>query len=137
MIDSKDFIQNLVEEVRSALVDPEKVVIKAQADSAVLAPTVATTLGALLLESINNALKHAFPDGMPGILLVRFTVSDKQYVIELEDDGVGIERAQSDIGFGIQNLTDIIHLMKGSVTHHPAGQSKTRPGTVWRLAIPA
>jgi two-component sensor histidine kinase len=137
MIDSKDFIQNLVGEVRSALLDPDKVIIKVQADSAMLTPTMATTLGALLLESINNALKHAFPDGMSGMLSVSFTASKKEYIIELEDDGIGIEQAQTHWGFGTQNLSDVTHIMRGSITHHPVCQSKTRPGTVWRLVIPA
>jgi two-component sensor histidine kinase len=137
MIDSKDFIQNLVEEVRSALLDPDKVIVKVQADSAMLTPTMATTLGALLLESINNALKHAFPDGMSGMLSVSFTASKKEYIIELEDDGIGIEQAQTHWGFGTQNLSDVTHIMRGSITHHPVCQSKTRPGTVWRLVIPA
>jgi len=137
MIDSKDFIRNLVEEVRSALLDPDKVIIRVQADSTVLTPTMATTLGALLLEGINNALKHAFSNGMSGMLSVSFTASRKEYIIELEDDGVGIEQAQAHSGFGTQSLTDITRILRGSITHHPVCQSKTRPGTVWRLVIPA
>jgi two-component sensor histidine kinase len=137
IIDSKDFIQSLVEEVRSALLDPDKIIIRVQADSTVLTPTMATALGALLLESINNALKHAFPDGMSGMLSVSFSASKKEYIIELEDDGVGIEQTQTHWGFGTQNLTDIARAMRGSVTHHPVCPSKTRPGTVWRLVIPS
>jgi len=133
-IDSKDFIRSLVEEVRSALLDPDKVIIRVQAESTVLTPTMATTLGALLLEGINNSLKHAFSDGMSGMLSVSFTASRKEYIIELEDDGVGIEQAHS--GFGTQSLTDITRILRGSISHHPVCQSKTRPGTVWRLAIP-
>jgi two-component sensor histidine kinase len=137
MIDSKDFFQNLVDEIRSALLNPDKITIGIQADSAALTQAMATTLGALLLESINNALKHAFPDGMRGTLSVRFTAARKEYVIELEDDGIGIDQAHPHRGFGTQNLMDITHIMRGSVTHHPACESKTRPGTVWRLVIPA
>ena len=137
MIDSKEFICKLVEEVRSALLDPDKVIISVQADSTVLTPTIATALGALLLESVNNALKHAFPDGMSGMLSINFNVSNKEYTIELKDDGIGIEQAQTHWGFGTQNLMDITHLMRGAITHYPACQSTTRPGTVWRLVIPA
>ena len=135
-IDSETFIAELINEVRSALLDPDNIVITVQADSVMLSPTKATALGALLLETINNALKHAFPDGMSGKLSVSFTVSNKRCTIELRDDGVGIEQAQTHWGFGTQNLTDLAHLMGGSITCHPACESKTRPGTVWRVVIP-
>src|SRR3569832_2354186 len=65
-IDSKAFIEGLVSDVRAAFLDPDKIMIKVQAYSAALTPTVATALGALVLESISNALKHAFPVGMSG-----------------------------------------------------------------------
>jgi two-component sensor histidine kinase len=136
-IDSKVFIEGLVSEVREALLDSDKIMIVVQADSAALTPTMATALGALLLESINNALKHAFPVGMSGTLAIRFSTSNKEYTIELKDDGIGIENAKVHSGFGTQSLTDITHLMRGAITHHPACQSKTRPGTVWQLVIPA
>jgi two-component sensor histidine kinase len=137
-IDSQAFIAELISEVRSALLDPDNIVITVQADSIMLTPTKATALGALLLETINNALKHAFPEGMSGMLSVSFTVSNKMCAIELKDDGVGIEQAQAQAhwGFGTQNLKDLAHLMGGSITSHPACESKTRPGTVWRLVIP-
>jgi two-component sensor histidine kinase len=136
MVDSKEFIESLINEARSALLNPDKIIIRVQVDSTVLTSIVATALGALLLESINNALKHAFPNGMSGTLSVSFIVSKNEYIIQLEDDGIGIDEAHGS-GFGTQNLTDITHIMKGSITHYPACQSDTRPGTVWRLVIPA
>jgi two-component sensor histidine kinase len=137
MIDSKPFIAELISEVRSALPDPDKLVITVQADSAMLTSTKATALGALLLEAVNNALKHAFPDGMSGTLAVSFVVSNGKYTIELKDDGVGIEQTQTHWGFGTQNVADLTRLMGGSITRDPACLSKTRPGTSWRLVIPA
>jgi two-component sensor histidine kinase len=131
------FIDGLVSEVRAALLDPDKIMTKVQADSAALTPTMATALGALVLESINNALKHAFPVGMSGTLAIKFSVSNREYTIELKDDGIGIGNDKDHSGFGTQSLTDITHLMSGAITHHPACQSETRPGTVWQLVIPA
>jgi hypothetical protein len=40
------FIDGLVSEVRAALLDPDKIMTKVQADSAALTPTMATALGA-------------------------------------------------------------------------------------------
>jgi two-component sensor histidine kinase len=135
-IDSKAFILAIIKEVRLALPDPDKVGITVRADAASLTSTKAVAVGACLLEVINNALKHAFPDGMNGMLTVSFAASNKTFIVECEDDGVGIEQARAD-GFGTQNITDLARLMGASITCQPARQSDTRPGTMWRLVIPA
>jgi two-component sensor histidine kinase len=102
---------------------------------AVLTSTRAVALGALLLELINNAVKHAFPSGMKGTLTVSFTTSNDNYILEFRDDGIGTNREQH--GFGTRNVTDLARLMGGSITCQAACQSDTRPGTMWRLVIPA
>jgi two-component sensor histidine kinase len=137
MIDSRAFIMAIIGEVRSALPDSNKVDITAHADSAALTSTRAIALGALLLELINNALKHAFPDGMKGMLAVSFSVSNDKYIAEFKDDGVGIAHGHAPDGFGTKNVADLARLMGGSITCQSACQSNTRPGTMWRLVIPA
>jgi two-component sensor histidine kinase len=136
MIDSNAFINALIRDVRSALPDSDKVRISVRSDSAELTTTRATALGALLLELINNALKHAFPEGMKGTITLTFTTSSNKYVVEFEDDGVGVKQEQTG-GFGTQNLIGLTHLMGGSITCQPASKSSARPGTLWRLVIPA
>jgi two-component sensor histidine kinase len=137
MIDSRAFIMAIIGEVRSALPDSNKVDITAHADSAALTSTRAIALGALLLELINNAMKHAFPDGMKGMLAVSFSVSNDKYIAEFKDDGVGIDHGHAPDGFGAKNVADLARLMGGSITCQSACQSNTRPGTMWRLVIPA
>src|SRR5438105_847058 len=135
-IDSKSFIVAIIREVRLALPDPNRVGITVRADAAELTSTKAVALGACLLEVINNALKHAFPDGMNGMLAVSFAASNNKFIVECEDDGVGIEQLHAPDGFGTQNINDLARLMGGSITCQPARQSNTRPGTMWRLVIP-
>ena len=137
MIDSKEFMTAIIDELRSALPDPEKVEITIHADSAHLTSTRAIARGALLLEVFNNSVKHAFPDGMQGMLSVSFVNSNNKYIVEFKDDGVGINREQSPHGFGTQNVADFARLMGGPITCQAACQSNTRPGTMWRLVIPA
>lgn len=137
MVESRAFIKVIVEEVRSALLDSNQVEIMVQVDSAELTSMRAIVLGAMLLELTNNALKYAFSDGMKGTLLVRFSVSDNKYIVEFEDDGIGIPRGCSLDGFGTRNVEGLARLMGGSMTWGPARQSDTRPGTKWRAVIPA
>jgi two-component sensor histidine kinase len=136
-IDSKAFIAAIIKEVRSAFPNPEKVSITVRADSAELSSTKAIALGALLLELVNNALKHAFPNGMNGMLNVNFTSSNNKHVLEFTDDGVGIDPTHIPDGFGTQSAQNLARLIGGSITCQPGRETKTRPGTRWRLEMPA
>lgn len=138
LVDSKSFIEALVKDVSSMLPRAEDVPITVQAESAVLTSTGAITLGALLIELITNAIKHAFRHGEQGMLVVRFSdVPDRgQFVLVVEDDGMGIVEQQGSKGFGIQSVTELVRLMNGSVTCEAARPSETRPGTRWQLVFP-
>lgn len=137
LIDSKPFITTLVKDVHAALADPERIEIVVSAQSAELSSTKAAALGALLVELLNNALKHAFVDGMKGRLVVTFTVLENRHVLELEDDGVGIDHGRDSDGFGTRSVSNLARAIGGSITCQPACQSKTRPGSKWRVEIPA
>jgi two-component sensor histidine kinase len=136
-IDSKSFLTALVKDVHAALADPESIQITVSAQSAKLSSTKAAALGALLVELLNNALKHAFPDGAKGKLAVNYTALENQRVLELEDDGVGFDHGKDSDGFGTRSVSNLAHAMGGSITCQPARQSKTRSGTKWRVEIPA
>ncbi|MDE2377907.1 sensor histidine kinase [Bradyrhizobium sp.] len=136
-IDSKSFVTALVKDVHAALADPERIQITVSAQCAELSSAKAAALGALLVELLNNALKHAFADGMKGRLAVSFTVLENQHVLELEDDGVGFDQGKDSDGFGRRSVSNLARAMGGSLTCQPARQSKTRPGTRWRVEIPA
>ena len=66
-----------------------------------------------------------------------FAALNNQYIVELEDDGIGIDQAKAFNSFGTQNMTDLARVIGGSITCKPARQSNTRPGTKWRVVIPA
>jgi two-component sensor histidine kinase len=135
-INTGEFIGALITQVRSTLPDRNQVDITVRADAAEFASTQAIPLGALLVELINNAVKHAFPDGMKGTVAVSFTASKDNYVLECTDDGIGIDRRQATRGFGTENVSDLARLMHASITCQPAHRSTTRPGTMWRLVLP-
>jgi two-component sensor histidine kinase len=137
MIEARTFIMAIIHELRSVLPDANQVDITVHADSTKLTSTTATAIGALFLELINNSLKHAFPNGMKGLLTVSFIVSNNNYIAVFKDDGIGIAQGQAVEGFGTRSVADIARLMGGSLTCQPARQSNMRPGTMWRLVIPA
>jgi two-component sensor histidine kinase len=137
LIDSRFFLTTLVKDVHAALADPESIEITVSAQSTELNSTKAAALGALMVELLNNALKHAFADGMKGRLAVSFTALENRHVLEVEDDGVGIDHENDSDGFGARSVSNLARALGGSITCQPACQSKTRPGSRWRVEIPA
>src|SRR5262249_31643354 len=95
-------------------------------------------VGALLVELVTNALKHGFRSGERGTIAIRFSdVRDRQhYVLEVEDDGAGINQTQSSDGVGMQSVSDLARIMNGSIGCEAARPSETRPGTRWHLVLP-
>jgi signal transduction histidine kinase len=58
-----------------------------------------------------------------------------QCVVEVEDDGVGIDQGQKSDGVGMQHATEFARMVGGSLICQPARQAGPRPGTMWRLAF--
>ncbi|NBB50633.1 sensor histidine kinase [Rhizobium sp. CRIBSB] len=89
--DARDFLSELV----GALVAQEAmkggvVASSVKADSLVIDPDKLAPLALWLVEAISNAQKHAFA-GRGGTLSVRFMVNGDVSVLEVEDDGPGVD----------------------------------------------
>jgi two-component sensor histidine kinase len=68
VVNSQLFITALVGDLCSSLLDPNKIHFVVEVDEAQLASATAIALASLLIERINNALKHAFREGEEGTL---------------------------------------------------------------------
>ena len=45
--------------------------------------------GLIINELVSNAIKYAFPDGRDGNITIKMHIQDQDYVLSVEDDGVG------------------------------------------------
>ncbi|MBN1327299.1 MAG: response regulator [Candidatus Cloacimonetes bacterium] len=53
---------------------------------------VAIPFGLILNELLTNAIKHAFPDNRKGVIEIKLTENeDKQLILEVNDNGIGVE----------------------------------------------
>ena len=80
-----------------------------EAETAQLSSTTAVALGAIIVELATNALKHAFRESMQGTIAIKFKAGGGlgQYVVEVEDDGIGIDPTKTADGFGTQIVTEL------------------------------
>ncbi len=91
----------------------------------------ASPVALMLNELVMNALKHAFPPGRPGRLMVRIDDADGHLVIELADDGVGMPASVRGAGFGSRLIKTLARQLQAEVTWRPGD-----PGTVVEVRAP-
>ncbi|MFP4082117.1 MAG: PAS domain S-box protein [Candidatus Aminicenantes bacterium] len=75
--------------------------------------------GLIINELVSNSLKHAFPDGKRGKILVRMTEDKKgKYSLVIEDTGMGIPQDmdwQHTETLGMQLVTDLVKQLDGGI----------------------
>jgi len=75
---------------RSYGVDPDAVRLTVEAEDVSLALDTAIPCGLMVNELVSNCLKHAFPEGGGGEILIRLTSGDDgRYTLTVGDNGVG------------------------------------------------
>src|SRR5262249_40355038 len=77
-------------------------------------------LGMLTSEAIINALKHAHPAGVEGEIIVGLRKIGGDYVLVIEDDGVGLPdgfNPASDGGLGFRTMRQLAMQLKGRLSH--------------------
>ena len=119
--------------LRSHGVDPSRVRVETRLAAVPLAIDVAVPCGLILNELVSNALKHAFPDGRHGSIVIELRRGEEFDELVVRDNGIGMPA-----GFdGLTGSTLGIHLVQtlaqqidGRLSTHSNG------GTEVRLDIP-
>jgi two-component sensor histidine kinase len=92
-------------------------------------------------ELISNALKHAFPGGRQGSLLIEGRLRDGQVELSIQDDGVGMvgfagqsaEPRRKTLGMKIMHI--LCHQLKGTF-EPPLETGEPGTGATFRLTFP-
>ena len=92
-------------------------------------------MGLIATELTINALKHAFPGGAKGNVVVGFESTASTWRLSVSDDGVGISTRLSDapvrIGLGTSIVEALTRQLGGRVTTATAS-----PGTTVSVTVP-
>ena len=98
-----------------------------QGDGGRLPATIATPLSVVILELLQNAVDHGFPEGSAGgSVLVRLSHDDESLTIRVTDNGRGL---RSD--FEIKAATGLgLSIVRTLVTTELAGTIQMRPALV-------
>lgn len=127
-----DYIETLARDLtRSYRLTSSAVSLELRVDDLVLGMDSAIHCGLLVNELVSNALKHAFPGGRTGRVVVELTrVADAHYLLVVRDDGVGLstqtDGAKTDT-LGLQLVHTLAEHLDGRVT------VRSGPGTEFQI----
>jgi two-component sensor histidine kinase len=110
----------------------DKVSIRLEAEDADISLDKAVTLGLITTELVTNALKHAFPDGRRGEILVRFSCKSRQCTLVVSDDGVGLANQQ----FDLQSRSGLRLVASLALQLGAELRETSEPGTTIHLQFP-
>ena len=88
-VDVHVFLADLCTDLRVSMIGGRPITLELHAEPAKLPFPSAMTLGLIVNELVQNALKYAFPGDRPGHVRVRFFPNGAEYHLTVADDGVG------------------------------------------------
>jgi two-component sensor histidine kinase/ligand-binding sensor protein len=120
-------------------VDQSRIQLRVEIGALQLGVDKAIPAGLILNELISNALKHAFPEGRNGSLLLEGKLQGCQVELSVHDDGVGIggsairrlDASRKSLGMNIINI--LCHQLKGTL-EPPQGSPDN--GSTFRFSFP-
>lgn len=136
-VDSQGFIEGLAEDLRKGTLGVRGIVLHTAAESHVLPMARAVPIGLITNELVVNALKYAFPDELEGNITITFRREGNDFVMTVEDDGVGFDPAAPPRGTGLGTRISrfLARQLDGHLEAAPARPGTDRPGVRWTVQI--
>jgi two-component sensor histidine kinase len=108
----------------SMIHDPARLTLRVEADDSATAADVSVSLGLIVTELVINALKHAFPGGRSGTIVVGYASHGANWTLTIADDGVGMPKdaASATPGLGtsiVEALAKQLHARIQVEGHNP------------------
>lgn len=109
----------------SMIRDHRKITLNVEIDDSSVEAEVSVSLGLIVTELVINALKHAFPEGRNGKILVRFAGDAPGWKLIVSDDGDGMspDNVPPKAGLGTSIVEALIAQLGGklSISSNPQG----------------
>jgi chemotaxis protein methyltransferase CheR len=135
-IEADSYLTGLCESLAASMIPHDQpILLQVDADSGVVTSEHAVSMGLIVTELVINALKHAFPNGGEGRIIVRFESSDTSWRLSVSDNGVGMPTSltgpTANSGLGTSIIEALTRQLNGRVTISDAS-----PGTAVSMIFP-
>lgn len=114
------FLRDLCNALHTTFLRRGPITLKVDVASERISMSQATTIGLLVNELVTNAIKHAFPDGTPGDILVEFKCEGRTCRLTVSDNGRG-KPIGREPGFGSRMILTLVDQLNGVLTEHTDG----------------
>lgn len=130
-IDTKEYIEDLVKDIIENHTDnSHSVNFHPDVERHILSIETITSIGLIINELITNSLKHAFPLSMDQpIIEVHFTKQTDFFVLEVKDNGIGMQQEPKPTSFGLKLIHALAKKLKGKITF------ENKNGTLFTMEI--
>lgn len=98
--DVSAFIRDMVADLMGSAMRDD-IAVQLDLERVDIAAAKAAPFALVVNELLTNALRHGFPEGHGGRILVGVTRQDGEFRIEITDNGVGMDRDNKPSGFGL------------------------------------
>lgn len=136
-IEARSYLTKLCESLAASMIDGQPVSIRVDAGEGSTTSEQAVSMGLITTELTVNALKHAFPDGRKGEVVVCFESTASAWRLAVSDNGVGISRRLRDasvkVGLGTSIVEALTRQLGGRITTSAASPP---PGTTVSVTVP-
>lgn len=131
LVDLRQFLDSLIQDLRSALVGNDHVAITLKADDVVAPSHDAVSIGVIVTEAINNAVKYAGKDDTPLNIqvILEGDQNGKPRRVLVEDDGAGYDESTTQAGFGSQITEALSTSLRAELSRGHVLQAGPRRGT--------
>jgi PAS domain S-box-containing protein len=135
-IEANNYLTRLCESLAASMIlDDQPVSITVEAGEGSTTSEEAVSMGLIATELTINALKHAFPSGSKGEIVVGFESTASAWRLSVSDDGVGISgrlaEAPVRVGLGTSIVEALTRQLGGRIT-----TSAALPGTTVSVTVP-
>jgi two-component sensor histidine kinase len=92
----RTYFEQLCESIGASMIrDHDQLVLAVDADDSAVVADSSVSLGLVVTELVINALKHAFPGGEPGTIVVAYRSRGSDWTLSVTDSGVGMPASVS------------------------------------------
>lgn len=130
-IDTKEYMEDLVKDIIENHTDnSHSVNFHTDVERHILSIETITSIGLIINELITNSLKHAFPLSVDQpIIEVHFTKQTDFFVLEVKDNGIGMQQEPKPTSFGLKLIHALAKKLKGKITF------EIKNGTLFTMEI--
>jgi len=90
-VELRPYFEELCESIGASMIhDPENLSLTVKADGGSASADASVSLGLIVTELVINALKHAFPSGRRGKIVVGYETRGADWTLSVSDDGAGM-----------------------------------------------